>query len=313
MVRFLLNPAAGRGAGAAHIHRLRILASRAGAGLVSSKGAADLAEQARRAAADGVERLVVAGGDGTMHHVAQGLVGTDCALGVVPLGSGNDLAGTLGIPPELEPAVERALTGPVRRMDLARVGETWCIGYAGVGFDSEVTRFANEVKILRGPLIYLYSVIHTLATFKPPTMRIEHDEGTFEGKAMFVVAANLPRFGGGMKIAPEARIDDGLLDLVIVREVSRRTLLNVFPRVYTGSHVTHPAVTLVRTARVSITLDREMTLYGGGEPVQPAPAGTPITVLAVPRALAVIGGRDADFTARPETPPPGRAADRYPS
>jgi diacylglycerol kinase (ATP) len=288
MVRFLLNPAAGRGAGAAHIHRLRILASRAGAGLVSSKSAADLAEQARRAAADGIERLIVAGGDGTMHHVAQGLAGTDCALGVVPLGSGNDLAGTLGIPLKLEPAVERALTGPVRRMDLARVGETWCIGYAGVGFDSEVTRFANEVKILRGPLIYLYSVIHTLATFKPPVMRIAHDQGIFEGKAMFVVAANLPRFGGGMKIAPDARIDDGLLDLVIVREVSRATLLNVFPKVYTGRHVTHPAVTLVRTARVAITLDREMTLYGGGEPVQPAPAGVAVTVEAVPRVLAVV-------------------------
>jgi diacylglycerol kinase (ATP) len=294
MVRFLLNPAAGRGAGAAHIHRLRILASRAGAGLVSSKSAADLAEQARRAAADGIERLIVAGGDGTMHHVAQGLVGTGCALGVVPLGSGNDLAGTLGIPPhDLDAAVERALTGPVRRMDLARVGKTWCIGYAGVGFDSEVTRFANEVKILRGRLIYPYAVLHTLATFKPPTMRIEHDEGIFEGRAMFVVAANLPRFGGGMKIAPEARIDDGLLDLVIVREVSRWALLNVFPKVYSGSHVTHPAVTLVRTARATITLDRDMTLYGGGEPVQPAPAGVAITVEAVPGALAVVGGAGA--------------------
>ncbi len=289
MVRFLLNPAAGRGTGAAHIHRLRILASRAGAGLVSSKSAADLAEQARRAVADGVLRLVVAGGDGTLHHVAQGLAGTDCALGVVPLGSGNDLAGTLGIPPELEPAVQLALTGPVRRIDLARVGETLCIGYAGVGFDSEVTRFANEVKRLRGPLIYLYSVIHTLATFQPPGMRVEYDGGTFEGKAMFVVAANLPRFGGGMKIAPEARIDDGLLDLVIVREISKPTLLSVFPRVYTGRHVTHPAVILVRTARVTITLDRDMTIYGGGEPVRPAPAGVPITVEAVPRALAVIG------------------------
>jgi diacylglycerol kinase (ATP) len=289
MVRFLLNPAAGRGAGAAHIHRLRILASRAGAGLVSSKSAADLAEQARRAVADGVERLIVAGGDGTMHHVAQGLAGTDCALGVVPLGSGNDLAGTLGIPPEIEPAVELALSGPVRRIDLARVGETLCIGYAGVGFDSEVTRFANEVKNLRGPLIYLYSVIHTLATFKPPGMRVEYDGGTFEGKAMFVVAANLPRFGGGMRIAPEARIDDGLLDLVIVREISKPILLSVFPKVYTGRHVTHPAVLLVRTARVTITLDRDMTIYGGGEPVQPAPAGVPITVEAVPGALAVVG------------------------
>jgi diacylglycerol kinase (ATP) len=289
MIRFLLNPAAGRGTGAAHLHRLRILASRAGAGLVTSKSAADLAEQARRAAADGVERLIVAGGDGTMHHVAQGLVGTGCALGVVPLGSGNDLAGTLGVPPELEPAVEYALSGPMRRIDLARVGETYCIGYAGVGFDSEVTRFANQVKHLRGPLIYLYSVIHTLATFKPPRMRVVHDQGTFEGGAMFAVAANFPRFGGGMRIAPDAKIDDGLLDLVIVREISKAMLLTVFPRVYTGRHVTHPAVTLVRTARVTITLDRDLTMYGGGEPVLPAPAGVPVAIEAVPGALAVIG------------------------
>src|SRR6187549_2177450 len=152
-IRFLVNPSSGRGTGKAHLDRLRVLASRHGAGLVVSRKVEDLAVQARRAAEDGVERLLVAGGDGTMHHVAQGLAGTDCALGVIPLGSGNDLAGTLGIPPDLEVAVKRALEGEVRRIDLARVGEIWCIGYAGVGFDSEVTRFANETKILRGPLI----------------------------------------------------------------------------------------------------------------------------------------------------------------
>src|SRR6202035_2600473 len=288
MIRFLVNPAAGRGAGAAHIHRLRVLASRAGAGLVTSRSADDLAEQARRAAADGVERLIVAGGDGTMHHAARGLAGTDCALGVVPLGSGNDLAGTLGVPPELEPAVARALTGEVRRIDLVKVGNNLAIGYAGGGFDSEVTRFANEVRYLRGPLIYLYSVIHTLATFKPPGMRVEHDEGVFEGRVMFAVAANLPRFGGGMRIAPEADIADGLLDLVIVREISRPTLLSVFPKVYAGRHVSHPAVTIVRTRKATLTLDRDMTLYGGGEPLQPMTAGVPVTVEVAPGALKVV-------------------------
>src|SRR4029079_9050501 len=102
---------------------------------------------------------------------------------------------------EIEPAVERALHGEVRFIDLARVGGTLCIGYAGVGFDSEVTRFANEVRRLRGPLIYLYAVIHTLATFQPPAMRVVHDHGVFEGKAMFAVAANLPRFGAAMRTA----------------------------------------------------------------------------------------------------------------
>ena len=287
-VRFLVNPAAGRGTGKSHLDRIRVLASRYGAGLVVSRKVSDLAAQAFRAAEDGVERLLVAGGDGTMHHAAQGLAGTECALGVIPLGSGNDLAGTLGIPPDLEVAVKRALEGEIRRIDLLRVGETFSLSYAGVGFDSEVTRYANEVKVLRGPLIYFYSVIHTLITFEPPRMKVVYDGGTFEGKVMFTVVNNLPRFGGGMRIAPDAQIDDGLLDLVIVREVPKPVLLSIFPKVYSGKHVTHPAVTLVRTRRAEITIDRAMTLYGGGEPLRPVEAGEPVAVEVVPGGLRVV-------------------------
>jgi diacylglycerol kinase (ATP) len=266
-----------------------VLASKLGAGLCVSRKVSDLAEQARKAAEDGVERLLVAGGDGTMHHAVQGLAGTSCALGVIPLGSGNDLAGTLGIPPDLDAAVDRAVKGEIRRIDLARAGETFCVGYAGVGFDSEVTRYANEMKILRGPLIYFYAVIHTLITFVPPRMRVVYDGGEFEGRAMFAVVNNLPRFGGGMRIAPEARIDDGLLDLVIVKEIPKSTLLSVFPRVYGGKHVGHPAVTLVRTRRVEITIDRAMTMYGGGEPLLPMEAGVPVVVEVAPGGLAIVG------------------------
>ena len=287
-VRFLVNPSSGRGTGKAHLDRIRVLASRHGAGLVVSRKVEDLATQARRAAEDGVERLLVAGGDGTMHHAAQGLAGTGCALGVIPLGSGNDLAGTLGIPPDLEVAVERALKGEIRRIDLARVGETYCIGYAGVGFDSEVTRFANEMKVLRGPLIYFYAVIHTLITFQPPRMKVVWDDGVFEGKVMFTVVNNLPRFGGGMRIAPDAKIDDGLLDLVIVSEVPKSLLLSIFPKVYNGRHVGHPSCTIVRTRRAEITIDRTMTMYGGGEPLRPVEGGEPVVVEVVPGGLAVV-------------------------
>jgi len=288
-IRFLLNPAAGRGTGRAHLDRIRVLASKLGAGLCVSRKVSDLAEQARKAAEDGVERLLVAGGDGTMHYAVQGLAGTSCALGVIPLGSGNDLAGTLGIPPDLDVAVERAVKGEIRRIDLARAGETFCVGYAGVGFDSEVTRSANEMKILRGPLIYFYAVIHTLVTFVPPRMRVVYDGGEFDGRAMFAVVNNLPRFGGGMRIAPEARIDDGLLDLVIVKEIPKSTLLSVFPKVYGGKHVGHPAVTLVRTRRAEITIDRALTMYGGGEPLLPMAAGVPVVVEVVPGGLAIVG------------------------
>ena len=293
-VRFLVNPSSGRGTGRAHLDRLRVLASKLGAGLCVSRKVSDLAEQARRAAEDGVERLLVAGGDGTMHYAVQGLAGTSCALGVIPLGSGNDLAGTLGTPPDLDAAVERAVSGEIRRIDLARVGETISVSYAGVGFDSEVTRYANEVKFLRGPLIYFYSVIHTLITFVPPRMRVVWDGGEFDGKVMFTVVNNLPRFGGGMRIAPDARIDDGLLDLVIVKEIPKSTLLSVFPKVYNGRHVGHPAVRMARTARAEITLDRTMMMYGGGEPLREVRAGEPVVVEVVPGGLAVVGKKNTD-------------------
>ncbi|HVG06183.1 MAG TPA: diacylglycerol kinase family protein [Thermoanaerobaculia bacterium] len=287
-VRFLVNPKAGRGLSSASFDLLRKLASRAGAGFVVSRNAADLGEQARRAAEDGVERLLVAGGDGTMHHAIQGLANTPCALGVIPVGTGNDLSGTLKIPPDVDVAVQRGLTGKIRPIDLIRVGETYSVSYLGVGFDSEATEFANQVKILKGPLIYPYSVIHTLATFVPPSMRIVHDEGVFEGRVMFTTLATLPRFGGGMQIAPQAKIDDGLLDLVIVKEISRRALLAVFPRVYAGRHVGHPAVLFHRTRKVEITIDRAMTLYGGGEPVRPMSAGEPVAAEVVPGGIRVV-------------------------
>ena len=291
-VRFLVNPTAGRGSVRLRFEDLRVLASKAGAGFVVSRSAADLEHQARRAVEDGVERLVVVGGDGTMHLAAQALAGTECAMGVVAMGSGNDLAGSLGLPRKarkLDEAIRRALTGKVRRIDLIRVGETVCIGYAGVGFDSEVTRYANQVKHLRGPLIYPWAVLHTLFTFEPPLMKVVHDNGTFLGRAMFANACNLPRFGGGMLIAPQARIDDGQLDLVIVKAIPRLALLSIFPKVYAGKHVGHPAVTLVRTRRAEFTVDREMTLYGGGEPVRPIAAGEAVAAEVMPGGLKVVG------------------------
>jgi diacylglycerol kinase (ATP) len=289
-LRVLVNPAAGRGSGARHLDRIRIVASRLQAGLVVSRRPLDIVDGARAAVRDGIERLLVFGGDGTMHLAAQGLAGSATALAVIPLGTGNDLARALGIPKRMERAIEAATQAPVRRIDLIRVGDLYCIGYAGVGFDSEVAGFANRMKKLRGPLVYVYALVRTLLSFVPPAMRVVYDGGVFEGRVMFTVANNLPSFGGGMRIAPEARIDDGLLDLVIVREIPKLTLLRIFPKVYSGTHLGHAACLAVTTRRVEITIDREMTLFGGGEPVLPMAPGVPVTIEVVPGALAVVAG-----------------------
>lgn len=292
-VRFLVNPAAGRGKGKGHLDELRRLASWAEAGLAVSKSGEDLTEQARRAVADGVERLIVAGGDGTVQRAIQGLAGSTCALGVVPLGTGNDLAASLGLPRKLGPAVEQALAGPVRTLDLVRVGEVYSAAYAGVGFDSEVTACANAVKSLRGPVVYAYAVVRTLAAFEPPAIRVEYDGGVFSGRAMFAIANNIDRLGGGMRLAPHAIPDDGLLDLVLVREVSKVALLRLFPKVYSGGHTGHPACTIVRTRRAVISLDRPMTMYAAGEPLQPMAAREEVEIRVEPAALRVVGGESA--------------------
>jgi len=295
MIRILVNPAAGRGAGAACLDGLRRLAAAQGAELQVSESGDDLVARARQAAADGVERLLVAGGDGTIHQAVQGLAGSECALGLIQLGSGNDLATVLGVPSDPAAAVERALTGEPRAIDLGKVtgaaGRRWFAIYCGVGFDSEVTRCANQVRVLRGPAVYPWAVIKTLFGFRPPAFRIEHDLGVFEGPGMFVTVANGPTFGGGMRIAPDARLDDGLLDLVIVRKLPKWQLLQVFPKVYSGKHVGHPKVEILRTRRVRITLDREMELYGDGEALLPIGADG-VTVEVVPAGLRVIPGND---------------------
>jgi len=288
-VRFLVNPGARSGAGRASLDRVRVLAGRHGAGLVVSRRVGDLAEQARRAAEDGVERLLVAGGDGTMHHAVQGLAGTATALGVIPLGTGNDLALALGTPRDLEEAVRHALTAPVRRIDLIRAGDTFCVGYAGAGFDSQVARRANRVRRFRGGWVYPWAALRTLMSFAPPFAKVAWDGGAFEGRVMFVDAANLPTYGGGMRIAPSARIDDGLLDLLIVKEVSRLTFLSVFPKVYKGEHVGHPALLLEPARRVEIEFDRDVELYGGGEPIRPVPAGEKIVLEVMAGGLGVAG------------------------
>lgn len=295
MIRFLVNPAAGRGAGAACLDALRRLAAAHGAQIHVSESGDDLAAKARQAVADGVERLLVAGGDGTLHQAVQGLAGSECALGLIPLGSGNDLATVLGAPRDPAAATEIALTREPRQIDLGKVtgpaGERWFSIYCGVGFDSEVTRHANRVRLLRGPAIYAWAVVKTLFGFRPPVLRIEHDGGLFHEAGMFVTVANGPTFGGGMRIAPEARLDDGHFDLVLVRRLPKWKLLQVFPKVYSGRHVGHPQIEILRTRRAHIVLDREMEMYGDGEAMIPVgPEG--VTVEMVPSRLRVIPGND---------------------
>lgn len=287
--RILLNPASGRRRGARWRERLTALGRRAGVPLETSEGPDDLVERARRAAADGVERLLVAGGDGTWHLAAQALAGSETALAPIALGTGNDLARELGLSLDPSRAVPQALVGPIDRIDLGRIDGRYFCGVAGVGFDAAVADRARRVRWLRGPAVYAFATLACLARYRPPRLRIETDEGVHEGEAFFVVFANTGHYGGGMRIAPQADPADGLLDVLCVDRVSKWTLLRLFPKVYRGAHLGHPAIRSVRSRRVVLRVDGAQRINGDGEDLGvTTPEGLVIEV--APAALRVVRG-----------------------
>jgi diacylglycerol kinase (ATP) len=284
-VPLLVNLASG-GAG----RRLGLARLRAAPGLevVVTRGAEELRQCVRRAVLEGRTRILIAGGDGTQHLAIQELAGSGCALGIVPIGSGNDLARALGLPRDVPAAVRHALAATPRTIDLGEVAGRRFAGAASFGLDAEVARRARErAGAGRGRWIYPWIALRALATFRPPEVRVDHDGGRFTGPVLLVAVANSPCYGGGMRIAPGATLDDGWLDLVLVRAMPRLRALALLPGLYRGRHVRHPAVQIVRVRRATITCAQSLPIFGDGEPLGEAgPRG--ITIGVAPGALRVL-------------------------
>jgi diacylglycerol kinase (ATP) len=286
--RLLINPAAGRGRGARLRARLEHLARASGLSCETSANARDLVERARRAEREGVERLLVAGGDGTWHWAAQGLAGGATALAPIPLGTGNDLARELGYPLAPERAFAAALEGRIERLDLGRIGDEWFCGVAGIGFDAVVGEHARtKVRWLRGPAVYAWSLLVTLATFRRPRVELELPGRRFAAEVYLVAFANTSHYGGGMRIAPNADPTDGLLDVVIVHRTSKWRLLRIFPKVYRGRHLGDPAVEILRAPWVEVRFDPPQAINIDGEGGGVTGRGT-LRIEVAPSALAVV-------------------------
>lgn len=284
--RFLINPTAGRGkAGQA----LSIIEPRVGREhVVVTGGPEHLRQEAWRAIDQGIERVVVAGGDGTAHQVIQELAGKRTALAVLPLGSGNDLAATLGMPDDLRAAVEVALSAPVRAMDLGRVGERYFALYCGIGFDGEVSRTYNEkVRVVKGAAGYVWAAVRAMMRFEPPTLTLEDDHCTVERPMMLAVAANARRCGGGMLMAPMAVIDDGRFELITLDAVPRSSILFLLSKVFRGEHLGHPKVQHRTISRLRVASDRPLWAYGDGEPLFEV-SDQAVDIEILPRRLRVV-------------------------
>ena len=239
-------------------------------------------EQALRAA-DAEEIPVVMSGDGMIGAVGGALAGTDAALGIVPGGRGNDLARALGIAADPASAVEVLAAGQTRVIDVGEANGRRFLGIASVGFDSECNRIANESR-LRGNLVYAYSVPRALAAWKPArfTLRIGDESLRFSGYS--VAAANSSTFGGGMRVAPDASLDDGEFDIVMIGEVGRLRYLSNLPKVFKGTHVDNEEVRIVRASRFELSASRPFTIYADGDPLTDLPA----SLRVLPRALRVV-------------------------
>ena len=294
------NPTAGKGrglrAGALVTRRL----ADAGHQVVdlTSESAAEARDRALAAVAAGVEALVVVGGDGMAHLGVGVCAGTKVPLGIIAAGTGNDIARGLGLPvgniEESVAAVRTALAGTDltlqrRQVDAVRVGcpwgPAWFAGVLSAGFDAIVNERANGWAWPRGRMRYNLAVARELPVFKPLRYRIEVDGVSEDISAMLVAVANAPSFGGGMRITPDARMDDGLLEVFVLRPLPLVEFLRLFPKVFSGSHVDHPAVSIRRAERVRIeTLDKPVVAYADGERL----AGLPLEAEIVSQALTVL-------------------------
>ena len=288
----IINPSSGRGKGAARGQVVLATLERRGQEFVNLSGASmdEANANARHAINDGqVEGLIVVGGDGIAHLGVNIACDTGIPLGIIAAGTGNDLARSIGMPEGDVVAGTHAVLDKLdspRKVDAIKAhsstGPFWFFGTASAGFDALCNQRANLMRWPKGQRRYDIAMVLELAKFKPI-----HYEATIDGEhrsfdAMLCAVANGPAFGGGMLIAPEAKVDDSYLDLFIVHAMSRLELLKVFPKVYTGGHVTHPAVEFVRAKSVKLS-SGNMPVYSDGE----ARGHSPLTATVVPGALSV--------------------------
>jgi diacylglycerol kinase (ATP) len=269
---------------------LRGLASR-GDHVVAIQGqsAAEAERLIAEAMAEGLDTLVAVGGDGTVHLALQAVVGTDTALGIVPLGTGNDAANSVGLTrASPQTAVSVILSGNRRPFDVGRleaadgtIRHFLCV--MSSGFDSSANERANEMTWPSGTALYIRAMLSVLRTFEPIPYRAELDGEVVVDAGMLVSVGNGPSFGGGMQVCAGADMHDGLLDLIWVHSISRRELLAVFPKVYSGKHLSHPAVESRRVTRVTLEAPGQVA-YADGERVAPLP----VTVTAVPDGVQVL-------------------------
>ncbi|TDJ40604.1 MAG: diacylglycerol kinase family lipid kinase [Gammaproteobacteria bacterium] len=253
----------------------------------------DLEQQIRAAVDSGVERLIVAGGDGSVHEAVNGIMRADkdAALGIIPIGTGNDFAKAANIPLDWQ-AATRLLAdritsnSAIRRIDVGRMNDRYFGNGVGIGFDAKVSRIAADLSWPIGDLIYLVAVFRAMADgIITPHMKIVADDYTWDGPLTLANISNGPWVGGMFHIAPMADHADGILDLLIVAPVSGPRILRLLPKLMQGSHMNEPEISRVGVRKLQITVSAPVPSHMDGEIM---PLGTSFDIEILPGVLALI-------------------------
>ncbi|HUH98936.1 MAG TPA: diacylglycerol kinase family protein [Anaerolineales bacterium] len=301
-VKIILNPMADMGNAWKVANDLRPILSEYGnadwSGTVYPTHATELA---RQAAEQGYDLVIAMGGDGTVHEVVNGLMQLPAdrrpVLGIVPVGSGNDFAHAVGVPMESDHALDHALQGPPVTVDLGVMTDQhgrkeYFDNTIGIGFDTVVTIRAHKMPILRGFPMYFAAVLQTIfLNHEPIKMQIEADDKKWEQSNLMLTLCNGPREGGGFMIAPEAKVDDGLLHYAMIVNVGRLMMLRIVPEVMKGTHGKFKEVTLGSCRKMKVVADRPMYIHADGEIYTSFGSNLrELTFEVLPNALKVVRG-----------------------
>ena len=288
MIHLLINQQARRGKGSEAVSKISASLDEAGVdfSLVPGETLEDVKRSLQSLVEIGAERIIVAGGDGIIHHAIQSVATTDTVLGIIPIGTGNDFCRALNFPTKVRDAVSLALSEP-KPIDLLRVNDRWVASVLTFGFSSDVNARAEKMSWPTGPSRYTVATLGSLRSLRSQRVHFSIDGASYQEDLSLWNIANTSDFGGGMKIAPDADPFDGVANLTLVAQVSRFELLRFFRRVFSGSHMSHPKVTGLEGKRVEIHTEG-LGLWADGEFI----GESPVTIDLVPNAMRVAGCKD---------------------
>jgi len=283
----IINPAAGKGLGAKLVPTLAEELGAAGLSVdvVRSPAPGEAARLASHGVEDGYEQVIAVGGDGTAMEVANGLVGTDVPLALYPIGSGNDFSRALGYPRSRKMVGAFLASARPRRIDVGEVNGRIFLNAAGLGIDGYVAERVIAAARIVGPTLgYFVGALHGIATFTPRQMRITIDGQVREGRHMMVAACNGTHFGSGMRVAPNAKLDDGAFDVIVGGDLSKWESVGALGKIYRGTHVNGRTIVAIRATSVDVEVPEPLTAQIDGEVEKTAG----LRMKLRPRALTVL-------------------------